>query len=103
MRFIKYNIEELLFQESWKAFLDFLVVDDHDIVVIELVQHHLTFTHGAFDDLDILSFKELLDLVLPVVSECCRANHEVDRTVNDATVLLDLSLFDLLTFVENDT
>ena len=103
MGLVQDDVKEFFLQEDWQALLHFFVIDDHHIIFMELFKKELTLALSSFDNTYALSFKELLYLILPIVCKSRRANYQVAGTVNHASMLLDLSLFNLFALIKDDT
>ena len=70
---------------------------------MELFKKELTLALSSFDNTYALSFKELLYLILPIVCKSRRADYQVAGTVNHASMLPNLSLFNLFALIKDDT
>ena len=86
-----------------QALFDLLVIDDHDVILAKLVKYELSLALSPINDDNFLAIKELVNFILPIVSQCSWADHNVARSINNLTMLLYLCLFDFLTFIQHDT
>ena len=103
MGFIEDDVEEFLLEELWQTLLDLLVVDDDNIILINHIQLELSLRLITLNHAHLLAVEELLHLVLPIVSQRCRADHQIAGPVDHLSVLFDLRLLNLFAFIEDNT